>query len=131
MSLKITGVLILLVIIISCNSNDSKLNLYELSSGKQVKVTNISRMDFPEGDPALVMNYETDISIENIPELRKEIDEIWVKFQKDVEAANLEAAAIRAVHTENNGFIRNSEGYGFIFIKSEDGKWHNVDDEKK
>ncbi|MBA2494658.1 MAG: hypothetical protein H0V31_08185 [Acidobacteria bacterium] len=88
-------------------------------------------MDFPKGDSALVMNYETDISIEDMPELRKEVDEIWEVFQKDVEAANLKAAAIRAVHNENDGFIKIGKGYGFIFIKQDDGTWHWLDDEEK
>ncbi|MGB7208091.1 MAG: hypothetical protein WBD27_05465 [Pyrinomonadaceae bacterium] len=88
-------------------------------------------MDFPKGDPALVMMYETEIPIEHKSKLRKEVDEIWRVFRKDVEASNFKAGAIRAANHESDGYVRTGNGYGFVFIKQEDGSWYCIDDKEK
>jgi len=88
-------------------------------------------MDFPKGDSTLVLNYETEIAIENKNELRAEVDEIWSVFKLDVEAANLRSGAIRAVHNETSGIISRGNGYGFAFEQGADGNWHCLDDDKK
>ena len=87
-------------------------------------------MDFPDGGSALVMNYETEIPIEDKERLRKEVDEIWSVFRKDVEKAEVKAGAIRATHYEGGGLIRNGKGYGFVYVKGDDGKWRLLDDKK-
>jgi len=113
----------------SCRSQAQKL--FKLPSGKEIKVTGIGKMDFPNSAPALVMNYLTDISIDDKVALRKEVDEIWSVFQKDVENANLKAGVIRATHVEGSGLVKSGKGYGFVFVKRDDGKWHCLDDDKK
>ena len=80
-------------------------------------------MEFPNSDPALVMNYLTDTSIDDKVALREEVDEIWNAFQKDVEEANLKAGVIRATHVEGSGIVKSGKGYGFVFVKGDDGKW--------
>lgn len=152
MNIKIIIVLVIIIFTISCSpkivqnssdSNDIKIyqtlndanklypDFYRSPSGNQIKITNISRVDFPESGPALVMYYETNIPIENMKEIRNEVDEIWEVFRKDVEEASVKGAAIRAVHNENDGLIRNGKGYGFVFLKRDDGKWFCTQDEKK
>jgi len=88
-------------------------------------------MDFPNSGSALVLNYQTDIPIDDMVTLRKEVDEIWGVFQKDVEVANLKGGVIRATHLEGTGPIKNGKGYGFVFVKREDGNWHCLEDDKK
>jgi hypothetical protein len=115
----------------SCGNQTQNFKLFKLPSGKEIKVTGMGKMDFPNSDSALVMNYLTDISIDDKVALRKEADEIWRVFQKDVENANLKAGVIRATHVEESGFVKSGKGYGFVFVKREDGKWHCLDDDKK
>jgi hypothetical protein len=110
----------------SCNMPS---DVRTLRSGKQISVTNVSRIDFPAGDPALVMTYETKVPIDNRVELRKEADEVWEIFRSDVEVANLKAAAIRAVKYDMDSVVRSGKGYGFVFVKRPDGMWHCIDDE--
>ena len=131
MRLKLSIVLILLVMPIGCGSQAQTFKLFKLPSGKEIKVTGVGKMDFPNSDPALVMNYLTDISIDDKEALRKEVDEIWSLFQKDVENAKLKAGVIRATHVEGSGFVKSGKGYGFVFVKQDDGKWHCLDDDKK
>jgi hypothetical protein len=132
MNLKTGSILILLVLASGCSAaRPQESKLFTLPSGKQIKVTGISKMDFPKSDSALVMNYETGVSIDDTLALRKEVDEIWALFQKDVENAGLKAAIIRAIHVEGSGLIKNGKRYGFVFEKREDGKWHCLDDDKQ
>ena len=131
MRLKIASVIATLILIAGCGNNFQSSQLFKLPSGKEIKVNGMSKIFAQDGDAALVLNYETDIPIEDKDLLRKEVDEIWSGFQKDVEAANLNTGIIRAVHVEGSGIVRNGKGYGFVFIKGEDGQWHLTEDKKK
>lgn len=96
---------------------------YTLPSGKVINPTNVSKMDFPQGESALVMSYQTDIPVSDKEKLRQEVDELWKLFVKDVEAANLKAGALRPSNADGHG-------YGFLFQKKDDGSWEALDDRK-
>jgi hypothetical protein len=98
---------------------------------KLIPSTKVGKMNFPNGDSALVMEYETAIPIDSMMALRKEVDWIWEDFRTDVENANLKTGVIRAVHSGGVGLVTQSKGYGFVFTKRDDGKWHCLEDEKK
>ena len=94
-----------------------------LPSGRKIVVNGVNKMDFNSGEPsALVLNYTTSASIDDMAELRPEADEVWSLFVKDVEAANLTIGALRPV----NG----PKGYGFVFKKRNDGSWYCLADER-
>jgi len=131
MRLKLTNILILMVAVGCGGNNAQNSKPFNLPSGKQIKVTGVNKMDFPNSGSALVMNYETDTPIEDMPALRKEVDEIWEVFQKDVEAAQVKGGVIRATHVEGSGFVKSGKGYGFVFVKGADGKWQSMEHEKK
>jgi hypothetical protein len=105
--------------------------LYTLPSGKQIRILSVIPAHFPQGPPTLIMNCETDIPIEEMAALRKEVDEIWEIFRTDVESAHMTMAAIRMTHNEGTGWITTGKGYGFVYEKRADGKWHCLDDDKK
>lgn len=131
MRLKLSITFLLLLTCIGCGSQAQDYKLFKLPSGKEIKITGVGKMDFPNSDSALVMNYLTDISIDDREALRKEVDEIWSVFQKDVENAKLKAGVIRAIHVEGSGLVKSGQGYGFVFVKRDDGKWHCLDDDKQ
>ena len=131
METKLSMALLLLLTCIACGSQAQNYKVFKLPSGKEIKITGMQKMDFPNSDPALVMNYLTDISIDDKVALRKEVDEIWSVFQKDVENAKLKAGVIRATHVEGSGFVKSGQGYGFVFVKRDDGNWHCLDDDKQ
>jgi hypothetical protein len=122
---------LLLLASLSCGSSAQKFKLVKLPSGKEIKVTGMGKMDFPNSGSALVLNYQTDISIDDKVRLRQEVDEIWGAFQKDVENANLKAGVIRATYVQGTGLVKSGQGYGFVFAKRDDGKWHCLDDDKE
>jgi len=131
MPLRLAIASILLVTFIGYGSKTQNAKLFKLPSGKEIKISGMNRMDFPNSDPALVLNYQTDIPIDDKTALRKEIDEIWDVFQKDVEGAHLKAGVIRATHIEGTGVVKSGKGYGFVFVKRDDGKWHCLEDDKE
>jgi len=96
-----------------------------------ISPTSIRKMDFPNSDSALVMEYQTDIPIDKVEALRSEVNWIWEAFAVDVENAGLKSGVIRAVHPNGTGLVSTSQGYGFVFVKRDDGKWHCLQDEKK
>ena len=121
---KIIASFLLLLFAVSCGGGDARNSrTLKLPSGKQVKVTGVGPMSFQQGGSALVMNYETEIPIENMEALRGEVNEIWGVFQADVEKAGANAGVIRATHYEGGGIVRNGKGYGFVYAKGDDGKW--------
>ena len=88
------------------------------------------KVHFRDGSAALVLNYETDVPIDDMKSLRKEVDTIWRDFQKDVENAGLTCGVIRATHYEGTGIVRRGRGYGFVFTRGADGEWRPDDDSK-
>ena len=120
----------MLLFCIACGSLGQNYKLTKLPSGKEIKITGIAKMDFPNSDSALVLNYLTDISIDNKVALRNEVDEVWSVFQTDVENSKLKAGVIRATHVEGSSFVKSGQGYGFVFVKRDDGKWHCLEDDK-
>ena len=131
MKIKLLVALSILVTCIACSSQAQNYRPFKLPSGKEIKVNGIVKMNFPNSDPALVMNYLTDIQISDKVALRKEIDEVWSVFQKDVENAKLNAGVIRATHMEGSGFVKSGKGYGYVFVKRDDGKWYCLEDDKQ
>jgi len=102
-----------------------------LPSGKQIKITGMGPMHFPNGTEAMILNCETDISIDAMPDLRKEVDEIWSIFRKNFEGAGLTNGVIRITHTKRSSLVTQSQGFGFVFKKRADGQWDCLQDEKK
>ena len=131
MKIKLAVALSILAACIACSSQAQNFKVFKLPSGKEIKITGMVKMDFPNSDPALVLNYLTDIPIDNKVELRKEIDEVWSVFRVDVEKAKLNAGVIRATHMEGSGFVTSGKGYGYVFVKSDDGQWHCTEDDKQ
>lgn len=130
MKARLSLAVLLLLTCVSCGSQSQDSKVFKLPSGKEIKITGIRKMDFPKSDSALVMNYLTDLSIDDKVALRKEVDEIWSVFQKDVENAQLKAGVIRATHLEGSGLVNSGKGYGFVFVKHDDGSWHCLDDKQ-
>jgi hypothetical protein len=132
MRLKIEGLLIVLVASLWCSGCSRPASkATTLPSGKKINITSIVPMHFSNGGNALLLNCETDISIDDSVALRKEADEIWGIFKINVENANLTNGIIRMVHPEGSGLITHIKGYGFVFVKRADGEWHCLQDEKK
>jgi hypothetical protein len=112
-----------LLLLFACGSNGPGYQVSTLPSGKQIKVINVTKMFFSKGDTSLILDYQTDIPLENKAALDKEVDDIWQYFKNDVEKANLKGAVIRANEAPKGGFIQTKKQFGYVFNKADDGVW--------
>jgi hypothetical protein len=90
-------------------------------------------MHFSSGPSALRLRYQTSKSINDLPGLRKQAQEVWGSFCPKVEQqgfrnAVLSAGFRNAVLSANDapkGFIlTTNSSYNFVFDRSPDGSWH-------
>jgi hypothetical protein len=97
-----------------------------LPSGKLIRVLTVSRLRYKQGT-ALVLKYQTDLSVSDLHALRKEIDQIWPVFRGDVEKAKLTTAIISANETPQGVVLKSGAAHFFMFRKI-DGTWQLVSD---
>jgi len=99
-----------------------------LLSGKKIKILGMGPMLFTSGKRALVLNYQTDISLDDMAALRKEVDSIWQSFRNDVEKADMNIGIIKACEAPKGTFIKTTRSYNFVFKKDKNGMWHCGDE---
>ena len=95
-----------------------------LPSGHEVRVVEIGPMFFSAGKPALMVMYETKISVDDVPALREEAMEIEKQLRSTLNSTGREWAIFRAhepQRTQRNTVI--SESSNFIAKKQADGTW--------
>ena len=100
-----------------------------LPSGKLIRVLSVSRLRYKQGT-ALVLKYQTDLSVSDLHALRKEIDQIWPVFKGDVEKAKLTTAIISAYETPQGVVLKSGAAHFFMFRKI-DGEWQLVSDTER
>jgi hypothetical protein len=115
--------LFLALLVMGCGPAATNFQTVALPSGKQVKVLGVTPISFAKGPPALMLKYETDLSIGDKVAVQKEVDEIWSSFRQDVEHANMTYAIISATEKPSGLIITNSRGDNFVFKKAADGSW--------
>jgi hypothetical protein len=122
------SLLIFLLGAVAC-SGEPPHTVHTLPSGKQFKVLGMAKMAFPQGPPALMLRYLTEIDIQDRVALRREADEIWPVFRVDVEKANLSDAILSANRLKGS-IINTGSSYNFVFKKNAAGAWTCLDDRK-
>jgi len=112
----------------ACQSAAQATKEVALPSGKKVRVIAVGRINFSNDSPALMLKYQTDLKVSDVVALRKEVDEIWTIFRKDVEQAGLTNAIISANEVPQGIIVKTAKAYNFVFTKSSDGTWHLAGD---
>lgn len=121
---------VLFVAAAACCAQNQPTKEVTVPSGKKVKVIAVGKLSFTNDSPALMLKYQTQLKISDLPALRKEVDEIWSVFKTDVENANLTNAIISANEAPNGLIIQKARGYNFVFKKS-NGRWELLDNSEK
>lgn len=126
--MRAVALALLLAVLAACGPGQ-QYQVATLPSGKQVKVLGVTKMYSTNGkNKWLILNYRTDLAIDDVTALRKEADEIWPHFKIDVERAGMDEAAIRA-STPPTGFIlTKSNTRTTAYKKSADGHWARIGD---
>jgi len=87
-------------------------------------------INFPQGPPALMLKYETDLKVGNQDALRKEVDEIFAVFKVDAENRRFQSAIVSANEKPTGFILKKSNAYNFVYEKRTDGQWHCLEDDK-
>ena len=122
MSLVLVVVICLFALSTACTEQPSYVQR-TLPSGRTIKVSGVTKMNFKKGGHTLMLRYYTDIDISDMNKLQQEVDDIWQSFFKiDVEKAGIKLAIISA-NEMPKGTVSMTKRHNFIFTRKEDGSW--------
>jgi hypothetical protein len=99
----------------------------KLPSGHLAKILSVSKIEYAKGVMALMIRYQTTLSMDQAKDVSAEVDEIWKLAQKDVERAGLADAIISSTQTVRGILLTTSRETNFIYEKGSDGKWTRLD----
>lgn len=82
-------------------------------------------MYLTEDSPALMLKYQTDVSIDDVDSLRKEVEEIWPMFRVNLEESEFSNAIIAATSPPETTrlIFSTSRSHNFVSSKKENGTW--------
>jgi len=95
----------------------------KLPCGHTIKVLSISKVEFSQGVMALMVRYQTPLSVDESKALSQEVDEVWKIAVKDVERAGFKEAIISSNEEPKGVFLSASHMLNFLYEKGADGKW--------
>ena len=112
-----------LALLVACGNGQPAVKIIKLPSGKPVKVLSVGKVAFSNDVPALILSYQTDLKIADLPAVEKEINEIWNSFRVDVERAKLTSGIIRANNLKKEFIISTGESHAVVYRKGPGGQW--------
>jgi hypothetical protein len=95
----------------------------KLPTGRIAKILSVSKIEYSKGVMALMVRYQTTLSVDEPKALSQEVDEVWKFAQKDVERDGFDDAIISSNEVPKGIFITASRIANFIYEKGADGKW--------
>jgi hypothetical protein len=95
----------------------------KLPGGRVVKVLSVSKIEYSKGIMALMVRYQTTLSVEAHKALSEEVDDVWKLTQKQVERLGYSEAILSSNEVTKGIFLTASREQRFIFEKGSDGKW--------
>jgi hypothetical protein len=97
--------------------------MLKLPSGRIAKILSVSKIEYSKGVMALMVRYQTTLSVDERKALSQEVDDVWKIAQKDVEHYGYDEAIISSNEVPKGIFITASHMVNFIYEKGSDGKW--------
>jgi len=111
----------------ACGQNASNAQVHTLPSGRQIIVLGVGKILFTkDNQTALMLKYQTNLSLEDKPALQKEADEIWSSFRLDVDQAGLSTGIVSANEKPTGFIVTHSKGLNFVYTKSANGQWSRL-----
>lgn len=97
-----------------------------LQCGHSVKVLSVSRIEYSKGVPALMVRYQTILSVEQRKLLSEEVDDVFKIAQKQVERDGFHEAVISSNEVSHGMIVTTNRTLNFIFERGADGKWTRI-----
>jgi hypothetical protein len=98
----------------------------KLPSGRVVKILSLSRVEYSKGVMALMVRYQTTLSVDERKDLSQEVDDLWKIAQKDIDRAGYGDAIISSNEVPKGIFITANRMQNFIYEKGTDGSWKRL-----
>jgi len=95
----------------------------KLPSGRIAKILSVSKVEYSKGVMALMVRYQTTLSVDERQALSQEVDDVWKFAEKDVERGGFGEAIISSNEVPKGLFITTSHVMNFIYEKGPDGTW--------
>jgi hypothetical protein len=95
----------------------------KLPSGRLAKILSVSKVEYSKGVMALMVRYQTSLSVDERKALSQEVDDVWKIAEKDVEHYGYGEAIISSNEIPKGIFITANHVLNFIYEKGADGKW--------
>jgi hypothetical protein len=95
----------------------------KLASGHIIKILSISQVEYSKGVNALMLRYQTSLSVDERKALSQEVDDVWKFAQKDVDRQGYAEVIISSNEVPKGMFITTNRMMNFIYEKGADGKW--------
>jgi hypothetical protein len=95
----------------------------KLPSGRIAKILSVSKVEYSKGVMALMLRYQTTLSVDESKALSQEVDEVWKLAVKDVEHYGFGKAIISSNEVPKGIFITANRMSNFLYEKGADGKW--------
>lgn len=99
----------------------------KLPSGRTAKILSVSKIEYSKGVLALMVRYQTTLSMDEAKAVTQEVDEVWKFAQKEAESDKLAEAIISSNEAPKGIFITANRVTNFIYEKGADGKWARLD----
>jgi hypothetical protein len=99
----------------------------KLSNGRTAKILSISKIEYSKGVMALMVRYQTTLSVDQQKALGQEVDEVFKFAQKDAEREHYVDAIISSNEVPRGIIITTSRMMNFIYEKGADDKWTRLD----
>ena len=94
-----------------------------LPGGHTVKILSVSKVEYSKGVMAVLVRYQTSLSLDERTALVQEVDEFWKIAVKDVDHYGYNEAILSSNEVHKGVFLTASRTLNFIFEKNSDGKW--------
>jgi hypothetical protein len=98
----------------------------KLPCGHTVKILSVTKVEYSKGVMALMVRYQTSLSLDERTALIDEVDDFWKVAVKDVDHYGYNEAILSSNEVHKGIFITASRMLNFIFEKGPDGKWNRL-----
>ena len=98
----------------------------KLPSGRTVKVLSVSKIELSKGEMALMIRYQTTLSVDENKALIQEVDDVWKFAVKDVEHYGYNDAILSSNEVPKGIFVTANRMLNFLYEKGPDGKWKRL-----
>ncbi|MBI5505263.1 MAG: hypothetical protein HY899_10710 [Deltaproteobacteria bacterium] len=101
---------------------DPEEALMSLPSGRRVRVLGMTGVEV-DAKPAVILRYETFLTLEDAVAVRKEAGEVWERVRGDIENAGSGAVVLQATGSVDGWVFPSASTRSFAWRREHDGAW--------